>query len=346
MLTALATLFFTVLGALRASPLYAGVVLTLGNGLQVKSWFICAILVPLLDDKASVLTGTSLGNGFSYTLPLVLSLPAPPLLLTLPSGTSDDNHTHHIYHLYHLLLLILLVTCGLFWVIWYLRTAYLVDPAVDNQLSLTLNDLTFGNAYTGNAFEASTQLAGVLEHCSTVTTNETSTSSNNDFAVRSPQKPQKGKSKKGKVAVVPTPSPSPISPAAHIGPSKTLHSVDASSGPTPTTLNNDDDGDWKTWTNKRQRRSSKRTPPPPTRSQRRAHSRSSSTLSSSYTSDSLFSTTSTASTAPTSVVSSRRPSFATSLPSKPSSSSSFTWTKPRPPPSIVSYNKFSVLEVE
>ncbi|KAI0671387.1 hypothetical protein C8Q78DRAFT_1028684 [Trametes maxima] len=341
MLTALTTLFLTVLGVLRASPLYAGV-LTLGNGLQVKSWFICAVLVPLLDDKASILTGTSFGNGFSYSLPLVLSLPAPPLLLTLPPGTSQ---TAYPYHIYYSLILIILVIGSLACTLWYLRTTYLVDCAVDNQLSLTLNDLTLGNPYSGNTFEASTQLSGVLEDCSTVTTNAVSVSLSGDSAVR-PHKPQKSKSKKSKVAVVPTSSPSPISPAARIELSKTLHSVDASSGPTPTTLNNDDDGDWKTWTNKRQRRSSKRTPPPPTRSQRRAHSRSSSTLSSSYTSDSLFSTTSTASTTPTSVASSRRSSFATSLPPKPSPSSSFTWTKPRPPPSIVSYNKFSVLEVE
>ncbi|KAI0671403.1 hypothetical protein C8Q78DRAFT_1028759 [Trametes maxima] len=344
MLTTLVTLFLTVFGALRAFPLHAGV-LTLGNGLQVKSWAICAILVPLLDDKTSVLTGTSIGSGFSYTLPLVLSLPAPPLLLTLPSGISDDYHTHHLYYLLtHILLVIGSLACTL----WYLRTAYLVDPTVDNQLSLTLNDLTFGNPYTGNTFEASTQLAGVLEHSSTVTTNEASTSPSGDSAVRPPQKPQrsKSKSKKSKVTVVPSPSPSPITPATRAEPSTSLHSVDASSDSTPFPLNNNDDGDWKTWTNKRQRRPSKRAPPPPTRPQRRAHSRSSSTLSSSYTSDSLFSTTSTASTAPTSVASSRRSSFATSLPPKPLPSSSFTWTKPRTPPSIVSHNKFSVLEVE
>ncbi|KAI0671394.1 hypothetical protein C8Q78DRAFT_1153135 [Trametes maxima] len=347
MLTGLITLFLTVIGALRASPLYAGVVLTLGNGLQVKSWFICAVLVPLLDDKASTLTGTSFGNGFSYSLPLVLSLPAPPLILTLPSGISDDYHTHHLYYL---LILILLVIGNLACTLWYLRTTYLVDPAVDNQLSLTLNDLTFGNPYTGNTFEASTQLAGVLEHSSTVATSAASTAPSSDSAVCPPQKPQKSKSKskKSKITVVPSPSPSPIIPAARTEPSTSLHSVDASRDSTPFPLNNltDDDSDWKTWTNKRQRRSSKRAPPPPTRSQRRAHSRSSSTLSSSYTSDSLFSTTSSASTAPTSVASSRRSSFATSLTPKPSPSSSFIWTKPRPPPNIVSYNKFSVLEVE
>ncbi|KAI0671398.1 hypothetical protein C8Q78DRAFT_1028740 [Trametes maxima] len=344
MFTALITLFLTVLGALRASPLYAGV-LTLGNGLQVKSWFICAtVLVPLLYDKASILTSTSLGNGFSYALPLVLSLPAPPLLLTLPSGISDDDHTHHLYYS---LTLILLVIGSLACTLWYLRTTYLVDPVVDNRLGLTLNDPTFGNPYTGNTFEASSQLAGVLDHFSMVTTNEASTSPSGDFAVRPPQKHQKSKHRsKSKVTVVPSPSPSPITPAARIEHSTALPSVDASSGPTPAPLNNDDDGDWKTWTNKRQRRLSKRAPPPPTRSQRRAHSRSSSTLSSSYTSDSLFSTTSTASTAPTSVASSRRSSFATSLPPKPSSPSPFIWTKPRPPPSIVSYNRFSVLEVE
>ena len=38
MFTALTTFFFTVLGALRATPLYTGI-LTLGNGLNVKSWF-------------------------------------------------------------------------------------------------------------------------------------------------------------------------------------------------------------------------------------------------------------------------------------------------------------------
>ncbi|KAI0649459.1 hypothetical protein C8Q79DRAFT_950631 [Trametes meyenii] len=343
MFTALITLFLTALGALRASPLYASV-LTLGNGLQVKSWFICAILVPLLDEKASVLTGTSPGNGFSYSLPLVLSLPTPPILLTLPPGTSGYDCPHHLYYL---LIIILLVTSGLFCAIWHLRTAYLADFAVDQQrVSPTLKDLTFGNPYTGDTFEASSELAGVLEPSSIISTVSASTTSNEVASAVRSSKPgkSKSKSKKSKVAVVPTSSPSPISPAARLESSTSLHSVDASSDSVPAPLHNDDDGDWKTWTNKQQRRSSKRAPPPLTQSQRCAHSRSSSTLSSSCTSNSLFSTASTASTAPTSVASSRRSSFATSLPLKPSSS--FTWTKPRPPPSIVSYNKFSVLEVE
>ncbi|KAI0649469.1 hypothetical protein C8Q79DRAFT_950695 [Trametes meyenii] len=340
MFTALITLFLTALGALCASPLYAGI-LTLGNGLQVKSWFICAILVPLLDDKASVLTGTSLGNGFSYSLPLVLSLPAPPILLTLPSGTSNDDRPNYLYHL---LILILLVASGLFCVIWQLRTAYLADFAVDNKLSPAFEDLIFGNPYCGDTFEASNELAGVLEPSSTISTVPASTTSNEvTSAVRS-NKPRKSKSKKSKVTVVPLSSPSPTFPVGFNEPSTYTHSVDTSNDPVPTPLNNDDDRDWKTWTNKQQRRPSKRAPPPTTRSQPRAHSRSSSALSSSYTSDSLFSTTSTASTAPTSVASSRRSSFATSLPLKPSSS--LTWNKPRPPPSILSYNKFSVLEVE
>ncbi|KAI0649479.1 hypothetical protein C8Q79DRAFT_515306 [Trametes meyenii] len=338
MSTALITLFLTALGALRASPLYAGV-LTLGNGLQAKSWFICAILVPLLDDKASVLTGASLGNDFSYSLPLVLSLPAPPLLLTLPSGTSHDRRP---YHLYYLLIFILLATFGLFCVIWHLRTTYLADFAVDNKLSPALEDLTFGNPYGGDAFEASNELAGVLEPSSTISTVPASATSNEVASAVCSNKPRK--SKKSKVTVLPTSSPPPTSPTALPERSTSLHPVDASGDSIPTPLHNDDDGDWKTWTNKRQRRPSKRAPPPPSRSQRHAHSRSSSTLSSSYTSDSLFSTTSTAYTASTSIASSRRSSFATSLPPKPSSS--FTWTKPRPPPSILSYNKFSVLEVE
>ncbi|KAI0649465.1 hypothetical protein C8Q79DRAFT_514528 [Trametes meyenii] len=340
MFTTLITLFLTVLGALRASPLYASV-LTLGNGLQVKSWFICAILVPLLDDKASVLTGTSPGNGFSYSLPLVLSLPAPPLLLTLPSGPSDDDCRNYLYHL---LILVLLVASGLFCVIWHLRTAYLDDFAVGDQLSPILEGLTFGNPYTGDTFEASSELAGVLEPSSTNSTVSASTTSNEVASAVRSNKPRKSKRKKSKVAVVPLSSPSPTFPVACNEPSTYTHSVDTNSDPVPTPLNDDDDGDWKTWTNKQQRRSSKRAPPPTARSQQCAHSRSSSTLSSSYTSDSLFSTTSTASTSPTSVASSRRSSFATSLPPKPSSS--FTRTKPRPPASIVCYNKFSVLEVE
>ncbi|KAI9061132.1 hypothetical protein FKP32DRAFT_1678475 [Trametes sanguinea] len=93
MFTALITFFLTVLGALRATPLHTGI-LTLGNGLTVKSWFRYEVSVPLLDNKTATATTYATGIGshtqaLLFRWPLPPSIWAPPLVLTLPPGFSD-----------------------------------------------------------------------------------------------------------------------------------------------------------------------------------------------------------------------------------------------------------------
>ncbi|CDO72478.1 hypothetical protein BN946_scf184980.g22 [Trametes cinnabarina] len=94
MFTAIITFFLTVLGALRATSLYTGI-LTLSDGLHLKSWLVNSVFVPLLEDKtAANAVVASTGNGTRAKVyliggPWLLSLPAPPLILTLPPGFSD-----------------------------------------------------------------------------------------------------------------------------------------------------------------------------------------------------------------------------------------------------------------
>ncbi|KAI9061137.1 hypothetical protein FKP32DRAFT_984524 [Trametes sanguinea] len=93
MFTALITFFLTVLGALRATPLYTGI-LTLGNGFTVKSWFRYEVSVPLLDNKTATAATYATGIGshtqaLLFRWPLLPYISAPPLVLTLPPGFSD-----------------------------------------------------------------------------------------------------------------------------------------------------------------------------------------------------------------------------------------------------------------
>ncbi|OSC98303.1 hypothetical protein PYCCODRAFT_1019179 [Trametes coccinea BRFM310] len=93
MFTSLITFFLTVLGALRPTPLYTDI-LTLGNGLRVKSWLGYEVFVPLLDDKTATVTAIVTGidthaRALLFGGSLLPSLPAPALVLTLPPGFSD-----------------------------------------------------------------------------------------------------------------------------------------------------------------------------------------------------------------------------------------------------------------
>ncbi|KAI0366132.1 hypothetical protein BV20DRAFT_982130 [Pilatotrama ljubarskyi] len=359
MFTTLITFFLTVLGALRATPLYYHI-LTLGDGLRVtsRSWFSGAVSLPLLEKTATSL-GNPTGNGILVSRPpLVLTLPASPtrlslpplpLLLTLPAGSSTYSS------LYPELVLLLaylsgfsLVLGGLF---WHLR-ATLCETCGDCERQSTdcAVVFTFGSAYSGKVYESSDKLAGIPDssEATPTTSSEPCEGPAPSEAVIQPITQHKRET--ANPSKVETTSPTapvepvtPPPPAPQV-PTATLHA----SAPLAQLVAEDDEGPWSTWTNKRKRRPPRRPPPPSALSA--LPSRSSSVLSTSRTSDTLFSAMSSTSTAPTSVASSRRFSTTVSSPHKPTRSQPTPWTRSRHTYADTLrkslYNRLSVLEVD
>ncbi|KAI0360228.1 hypothetical protein OH77DRAFT_1586827 [Trametes cingulata] len=351
MFTTLITFFLTVLGALRASPLYSHI-LSLGDGLRVtdRSWFSPVVSLPLLEKTATSL-GTQTGNGtlnlvfFGSPLiltlpssPTLLSLPSLPLLLTLPAATRIRSSLYpELVLLLAYLSGFLIVLGGLF---WHLRATLVTTCETCDDCESQIRDgvtvLTFGLAYSGGAYTAS-ELVGILD-----------TSAAPALAIiREP------KSKKAKTASTTTAVSATTAKAATPPPTsqETIAATLRASAPlAPLVSEEDQGGAWQTWTNNRKRRPPRRPPPPS--ALRAFPSRSTSVLSASRTSDTLFSSISSTSTTPTSVALSRRPSIAKSpSPHKPTPSPSPSTVRIRthdtdtPTIAIASYNKFSVLEV-
>ncbi|OSC98296.1 hypothetical protein PYCCODRAFT_1471208 [Trametes coccinea BRFM310] len=226
MFTSLITFFLTVLGALRATPLYTGI-LTLGNGLRVKSWLGYEAFVPLLDDKTATVTAIVTGidthaRALLFGGSLLPSLPAPALVLTLSPGFSDralivrpeysvgealaqDEALDAI-----LGLLGLVVT--IYWlVVFILRLmSGTSDDSEDDLLDSALEDayMHFGKPYDGAVY----QTADVLENVLTTTaiSHFLGKSENAQRLLRSAASTQKYHSKKLKSKTV-LPSPSTAS---------------------------------------------------------------------------------------------------------------------------------------
>ncbi|KAI0351692.1 hypothetical protein OH77DRAFT_1592581 [Trametes cingulata] len=350
MFTTLISFFLAVLGALRASPLYSHI-LSLGDGLRVtgRSWFSPVVSLPLLE-KTTTSLGTQTGNGtlnlVLFGSPLIHSLPAPPillslpplpLLLTLPAGTRD----HSLLHPELVLLLaylsgFLIILGGL---VWHLRAAFITSCRACRDCEHQVGDgavvLTFGLANSGGTYTAS-ELVGVLD-------------SSTAPAIPPARKP---KTKKAKAAssVAPVPATTAkVAPPPLTSQEAIAATLRASAPLAPLVPEEDQGGAWQTWTNNRKRRPPRRPPPPS--ALRAFPSRSSSVLSTSRTSDTLFSSISSTSTAATSVASSRRPSVAAPSAHKPTPSPSHSTVRIQthdtdtPTIAIASYNKFSVLEV-
>ncbi|KAI0760941.1 hypothetical protein BD413DRAFT_251265 [Trametes elegans] len=370
MFTTIIALFLTVFGALRATPLYSGI-LTLGNGLDLGSWFHGAVVVPLLSDNTTAAsTGVLASNGtraLVLRIPRVLCLPPPPLVLTLPPGHSDRalaflTHTglsttgnaRHLDCLADALVVIsiIFVYTACLWLVRVHRTAKTTncDECVEDFPILVL-----GKTYDGDVYEPAEQLVGVptsctLENSATVVT---TTATNPEPTVAS------------KHITIPTRiTTSNTTTQEHIttpsiATNENISTVKNITNPTPDIAasweddDNSEEVEWKIWTNKRRRRTRR----PRGLEEDLSSSRSPSIASSSYMSNSLFSASSSTSTTATSLASSRRSSFAKSSPYKLPPSSlllSHIRTPPRtrtcmppiPTYSIASHNRFTVLEVE
>ncbi|KAI0822548.1 hypothetical protein BC628DRAFT_1340735 [Trametes gibbosa] len=180
MFTTLITLFLSIFGALRAFPLYSGI-LTLGNGFTGRgSWFNCASVLPLLDSEAAIITGELFGNGtpariFHWPLPLplplslpappvILSLPSPPVLLTLSAGTLGRPDAYHdlisVLTLAALVGLTILVPIK---AILSLRAWVRAAPSVDTIDHVAAVIYVSGSPYEGDVFSAWNDLVGALD---------------------------------------------------------------------------------------------------------------------------------------------------------------------------------------
>ncbi|KAH9856653.1 hypothetical protein C2E23DRAFT_881983 [Lenzites betulinus] len=381
-ITSLITVFLTIFRALRASPLYSGI-LTLGNGFNLGTWFNGAAVLPLLDNKAAHFT-----SPMSY---LPLSLPAPPVVLSLPpsaelimlsaEGLDDPG------------LLSGLLSVLVFLVLGYMTIYLPISCAI--WLLRTFSSIVFGKStkpdkpkrkkapviyisatpYSGKKFRAGGELAGVLLTSSTSPAHPAIPStplvvnpkpSNKAVIPASAPAPSPSPAPQTQPSPIPTsasPCPAVVTPPAPAASVFTvqLTALAKSADTTPhvaatsDTAAEEDGAPWQTWTNQRPR--PPRPPPSPAAPFRRSRSsRSSSVFSTSSTMDSLFSGASSASTAPTTAPSSRRSSFATSSPRKPpasplsvpltllhsSRSARTIRTTPTKPSST---NRFSVLEV-
>ncbi|KAL7278963.1 hypothetical protein ACG7TL_006795 [Trametes sanguinea] len=243
MFTSLIPFFLTVLGALRATPLYTGI-LTLGSGLQVKSWFGYQVFVPLtiasmltvfgyasLDNKTATATAHSTGistraRALLFGGPLRPSLPAPPLVLTLPPGFSDRALiVRPEYSIGEALaqdealdailgLLGLAVT--IYWLVVFILRLMpgTSDDSVDDLLDSAPEDayIHFGEPYDGAVYHA----AGLLENVLTTTaiSHFLGESENAQRLLRSAASTQNCQSKKVKIKTVlssPSTAPSAVS---------------------------------------------------------------------------------------------------------------------------------------
>ncbi|KAI0760947.1 hypothetical protein BD413DRAFT_674654 [Trametes elegans] len=369
MFTTIIALFLTVFGTLRATPLYSGI-LTLGNGLDLGSWFHGAVVVPLLSDNTTTASsGVLAGNGtraLVLRIPRLLCLPSPPLVLTLPSGHSDRalaflthtslSTTGNARHLdcfadALMVISIIFVYTVCLWLATVHRTAKTTncDECVEDFPILVL-----GKTYDGDAYERAEQLVGVPTSCALEkpATVVTTTATNPEPTVAS-----KHITISTRITTSNTTTQEHITTPS-IATNENSSTVKNITNTTPDIAasweddDNSEEFEWKIWTNKRRRRTRR----PRGLEEDLSLSRSSS-IASSYMSNSLFSASSSTSTISTSLASSRRSSFAKSSPYKlppPSLLLSHIRTPPRtrtrmppiPTYSIASYNRFTVLEVE
>ncbi|KAI0822537.1 hypothetical protein BC628DRAFT_1388984 [Trametes gibbosa] len=353
MFTTLITLFLSIFGALRASPLYSGI-LTLGNGFTGRgSGFNCASVLPLLDSEAAIIAGKLLGNGTPARIfHWPLSLPSPPVLLTLSAGTLGRPDAYHdlisVLTLAALVGLTILVPIK---AILSLRAWVLAAPSVDTIDHVAAVIYVSGSPYEGDVFSAWNDLAGVLDASmsSAMSSIYTPTAAPSSY-VPTPHIPSGKKAKRPRtISRAP-----PLQPAviAQPAPAAPPWNMAIATEVEPSSVHADDDNTgWQTWTTQRRRRPPRHLPPPAS-SLSSSSSRSSSVCSTPSTSASLFSYGSLASTAPTTAPSSRRSSFRTSSSSSSETTTSLlilslylSRTRTLYAPDKTFYNMFMVLEV-
>ncbi|KAI0351719.1 hypothetical protein OH77DRAFT_847554 [Trametes cingulata] len=268
--------------------------------------------------------------------PAILSLPPLPLLLTLPAGTRHHSSLHpELVLLLAYLSGFLIILGGL---VWHLRAAFITSCRACSDCERQIGDgavvLTFGLAYSGGAYTAS-ELVGVLDSSAT--------------PAIAPIRESRCKAKAASTATAVSATTAKVAAPPPTSQETIAATLRASAPLAPLVPEEDQGGAWQTWTNHRKRRPPRRPPPP--NALRAFPSRSSSVLSTSRTSDTLFSSQSSISTAPTSIAPSRRASIATPSPQKTTLSPSHSTVRIRirdsdtPTIAIASYNKFSVLEV-
>ncbi|OJT15033.1 hypothetical protein TRAPUB_8476 [Trametes pubescens] len=339
MLTTLVSIFLSIFGALRAAPLYYTRVLTLGSAFKSYA---------TLDDS----TTTTIRVIDSFSSTPVLRMPPSPVLLTLPTGVSSDSLAHSLAFL----AAVFVITIFFFGIIWHLRTSTLALGNDDTNMqagdSEKMHHLVIdlsGVTYNGHMLASDVKFqAGLLAdltsmplessppvdlHAASMQTSEhdaldppscvvSREDSKNDFPASSKA----------------TSAPTYVPPK-----SEAIDCVTVPAEPTPADEEDDDDA-WDTWTNRRHRRPPRQAPlsasiPTPSRT------RSSSVNSTLRTSDTLFSSVSAASTAPTSAASSRRSSIAAFSPGAKRSASAFNSLPIRTTRSVTSHNRFLALEV-
>ncbi|KAI9000459.1 hypothetical protein BD414DRAFT_1224 [Trametes punicea] len=356
MFTTLITFFFTVLGALRATPLYTGI-LTIGNGLQFRSWFNGAVSAPLLDNKTAGTTGTSTGTGTGgtliYGLPFVLSLPPapltlslspPPPILTLPPGHSHrallvihsplasmpaNLGTRQLHALLGLLLLVGFITSLAVRIVFHLRAAFVstTDSVASTAKCITAVPpgavLIIGKPYDDNCFEAAYELVNIPEIAGASPSPSASSTpaATEQTIARAPRRKRRRKAAAAQMQppeleVIPALAPA-LAATVRPQPSSSPKALAESSDDALFDTPADADGDGMWATWTNHRCRRLRRPRPPAPSALYASSsRSSSIVSSSRTVDSLFSRVESTPTAPTSLASSRRSSITTSSPHK------------------------------
>ncbi|KAI0767980.1 hypothetical protein BD413DRAFT_634343 [Trametes elegans] len=351
MFTTIIALFLTVLGALRATPLYSGI-LTLSNGLELGAWFHGAVVVPLLSNNT---TTASTGVLASNVLTLPPGHSGRALAFLAHTGLSTTGNARHLDCLADALMVISIIfvytVC-----LWLVKVHRMAKTTNYEEYLEDFPILVFGKTYDGDVYEPAEQLIGVptscaLENPATVVIT-TATKPEPTVASKHVTIPTHiTTSNTTTHEHITTPSIAThenISTLKHI--TKTMPDITAAWEDD----DNSEEVEWKIWTNKRRRRTRR---PPGLEEEEDLSSSRSSSIASSYMSNSLFSASSSTSTTATSLASSRRSSFAKSSPYKlppPSLLLSHIRTPPRtrtrmpptPAHSIASYNRFTILEVE